>query len=112
MRDIVHAAERIKRRLEDRRLEDFLLDDVLQDAIMLQIAVIANAAHALSAEFRAGFADISWDEIWGMRNLIVHSYHRASPKIVWETTQVDVPRLARLMQTWLDEADPEQVDGD
>jgi uncharacterized protein with HEPN domain len=103
VRDIVDASQRIERRLAERRLNDFLADDVLQDAIMLQIAVIGNAARALSDEFRGGFPDISWDEIWGMRNLIVHTYHRASPRIVWDTAQVDVPRLARRMKDWLQE---------
>ncbi len=70
---------------------------------MMQLLVIGESVASLSAEFRSAYPDVAWDEIRGMRNVIAHSYHRVSPAIVWETAQVDVPRLGRLMQEWLDQ---------
>ena len=76
---------------------------------MMQLVVIGEAVSNLSRSFKNSFPDVAWEEIKGMRNIIAHSYHRVSLRMIWDTAQVDVPRIGRLMQNWLDQhPDPPQ----
>ena len=76
---------------------------------MMQILVIGESVSNLTLEFRREYPDVAWEEIRGMRNVLAHSYHRVSLQRIYYTATVDVPRLGRLMQTWLDQhPDPAQ----
>ena len=47
---------------------------LIQDAVIHQIQIIGEAASRLSAEFRARSAAITWQDIVGMRQKLVHDY--------------------------------------
>jgi uncharacterized protein with HEPN domain len=60
------------------------------------IALWQKAAH-FSEEFKEAHNEISWREMKGMRNILIHEYHAASPKTIWETVTEDIPMLRNLL---------------
>lgn len=79
----------------DRGEEAFKTDRILQLAGEAVITRIAEAASRLSDEYKAAHSDVPWHLVRGMRNIIVHDYHRTAAPDVWATLQKDVPGLRR-----------------
>lgn len=73
--------------------EEFLKDKGLSAGSIFYIAQIGELAAHFSDEFKEGHSEISWREIKGMRNILIHEYHTASPKTIWETATEDIPAL-------------------
>ncbi len=62
-------------------------------AVMYQIGVIGEAASRLSDEFRASHPTVPWRKIVGMRNVLMHAYHRVDLSEVWRVTTQELPSL-------------------
>ncbi|MEP0899217.1 DUF86 domain-containing protein [Leptolyngbya subtilissima AS-A7] len=54
---------------------------------------MAEAARRVSETTRQNLPNISWQEINGMRNRLVHSYDDINLDIVWEVVQSEIPPL-------------------
>ena len=57
--------------------------------------VIAEAARRVSQTTRQNLSNISWREINGMRNRLVHEYDDINLNIVWDVIQYEIPSLIR-----------------
>lgn len=66
---------------------------VSQLAIERLIISIGEACSKMSAEFHESHPDIPWRNIIGMRNLLIHAYHRIEITQVWKAATLDVPIL-------------------
>jgi uncharacterized protein with HEPN domain len=44
-----------------------------------------------------GLAD--WTGFIGLRNVLVHAYHRVDAQLLWQAATVDVPRLADALRS-------------
>ena len=73
--------------------EEFLKDKGLSAGTVFYIAQIGELATHFSEDFKEEHKEIPWREIKGMRNILIHEYHTASPKTIWETATVDIPAL-------------------
>jgi uncharacterized protein with HEPN domain len=93
--DILIAARKVLRYAEGFTWETFRADDRTQDAVMRNLQIIGEAARRVSEEFKESHPEISWREILGMRNRLVHEYGRINVERVWETVVDDVPRLVQ-----------------
>jgi uncharacterized protein with HEPN domain len=73
---------------------------VVADAVVYNLLVIGEAVKNLGEDVRGKDATIPWSDIAGMRDLLVHQYFRANPKVVERTVRrnlVDLDRaVARL----------------
>ena len=58
-----------------------------------RLLVIAEAARRVSELTRQGLPNISWQEINGMRNRLVHEYDDVNLNIVWDVVQLEIPSL-------------------
>ncbi|MGB3310905.1 MAG: HepT-like ribonuclease domain-containing protein [Nodosilinea sp.] len=72
---------------------EFLEDIQLQDSVIRRILVIAEAARRISEPTRQSLPQISWQEINGMRNRLVHGYDDINIDIVWNVVQSEIPPL-------------------
>jgi uncharacterized protein with HEPN domain len=60
--------------------------------------VIEEAARRVSDTTRQEQVDISWAEINGMRNRLVHEYDAVDFDIVWDVVQNEIPRLIAILK--------------
>ena len=77
--------------------EAFRKDKGLSAGAVFYIAQIGELAAHFSKEFKDEHNEIPWREIKGMRNILIHEYHAASSKTIWETAMGDIPALRALL---------------
>ena len=91
--DILDAADLIAGVVKDGR-EAWDQDRLRQLAVERLLEIIGESANTLSGDFRAGYTDVPWKDIIGLRVVLAHHYHRVDPNQVWIIASVEVPRLA------------------
>ena len=96
--DILEACARIATYVAGQSLEAFLSDPLRQDALLYRLAVIGEAAGRLTKDLRATQPSIPWRKIVAMRNILVHDYAGADPRIAWKTATVYVPELVPVVE--------------
>ena len=65
--------------------------------------MIGEAALYVPETVREEFDDITWSSIIGMRSVLIHEYFGVDYEILWETIRVDLPTLAPLLKSALQE---------
>ncbi|MEW6138813.1 MAG: HepT-like ribonuclease domain-containing protein [Thermodesulfobacteriota bacterium] len=61
--------------------------------MILQLERVGEAAARLSESVRRECPQIPWQDIVGMRNLLIHEYFGICPTRVWITVVNDIPIL-------------------
>ena len=77
--------------------EAFLKDKGLSAGAIFYIAQIGELAAHFSEEFKEKHSEVPWREIKGMRNILIHEYHTASPRAIWESATEDIPALRAML---------------
>ncbi|MFN0145557.1 MAG: DUF86 domain-containing protein [Dehalococcoidia bacterium] len=62
------------------------------------LEIMGEAARAIPADLRDRHADVPWAKFTGMRNVLIHAYHRVDPDEVWRTVTDDLPKLVPLIE--------------
>ena len=84
--------------------ETFKSDTMIQYSIAFCILQIGELVGKLSSELRAETSDeIRWNEIKGMRNIVVHDYGEVKLSVVWEVANHDIPILKEFCERKLQE---------
>ena len=91
--DILEAATKLSHRLAIS-YEDWLADEDLRLVTERLLEVIGEAARAMSTEGRAARPAIDWTGLIGLRNVLVHAYHRIQPELLWQAATIDIPAVA------------------
>ena len=101
-RDILEAIASIERHANCDK-ESFERDELVQGWFLRHLQIIGEAARALPEHVRALAPEIPWQEIIGMRNVLVHGYFEIDTDVVWNAATRDVPnmrpRVELLLQT-------------
>ena len=85
----------------------FAADRKAQQAVAYNLAVLGEAARALSRELRERYPDVPWRLMIDQRNVVVHAYHSLDVENLWTTATEDVPQLdAQLKAVEIAERDP------
>jgi uncharacterized protein with HEPN domain len=98
--DILEAIARIERYTQGMDLEGFRGSDITVDAVIRNFTIIGEAARQIPPEIEKANADIPWDKMRALRNIVVHQYFGVDAGIIWETLRHDLPPLtSRLRQS-------------
>lgn len=90
MLDILEAIERIKK-YSARGEEVFYAEELIQNWVVHHLMLIGEAWRALPQDFQARYASVSWADIIGMRNILVHHYFGIDKDAVWSVVEKDLP---------------------
>ena len=63
---------------------------------LMQLGELAK--QSLDEEIKAQLPSIPWQQIYGLRNRIVHGYSGVNMKIVWDTVSEDIPLLHKELE--------------
>ena len=91
--DMLESIEHIETYCAGMSEVQFSQDIQLQDAVIRRFQIIGQAAGKIPSEIRQRFADIPWEKIVAMRNLIIHDYANVRFGEVWRVIQDDLPIL-------------------
>ncbi len=101
--DIIEACKRIVEYVHGISEDDFSQDTRTVDAVIRNLTVIGEAASKIPEEVRLRYSGLPWEEMRGIRNIVVHEYFGVSIPIIWKTLQDDIPPLIPLLQKILEE---------
>lgn len=62
-------------------------------SVLYSIAVMGEAASALSADFKAARPGVPWRAVAGIRDRIVHEYFRTNTRRIWDVVAADLDDL-------------------
>jgi len=91
--DILNAAQSIETYTEGMSFEEFTADSRTLDAVIRNLTVIGGSADHVPEEICLLYAEIPWQEMKGIRNVVVHEYFLVSPQIIWDTISIDLPQI-------------------
>jgi len=100
--DILKSLEAIRVYTKDMSFEDFSADQKTIDAVVRNFIVIGEAAAHVPDDVCARYPEISWYEMRGMRNFVVHEYFGVSDRILWDTIQNNLPPLEAMLKKVID----------
>jgi uncharacterized protein with HEPN domain len=98
--DIQEAIERIEK-YAARGRETFERDELIQTWVLHNLQILGEAARAISAAFKQQHPEVSWHQIAGMRNILVHDYFGIDVSIVWAVVERELPVLKQQLLAML-----------
>lgn len=103
LKHIVEYAENIEKMISNISFEQFEKDNILYFAVMKNVEVVGEAAYMLSKEFIVSHPELPWQQIIGMRHVLVHGYATVSKQKLWNTAKNDIPPLKQQVLLYLKE---------
>lgn len=90
--DIIEAGDKLAVRLTGS-FEAWLADEDLRLVTERLVEIIGEAARAMTVTGREMRPEIDWVGLVGLRNVLVHAYHRIQPDLLWQAATVEVPMV-------------------
>ena len=90
--DVIKSIDNIQR-YAARGRKILETDELLQVWMVHHLQIIGEASAQLSKEFKKKHSDIPWQQIIGLRNIIVHEYFAIDLDEIWITLERDLPKL-------------------
>ena len=90
---IIEHCITIERVVSKLTKEQFEIDVVLRNSVCFDILQIGELAKTLSDEFILRYNQMPWKDIKGMRDWVVHGYHKIDIDDVWTTATEDIKPL-------------------
>jgi uncharacterized protein with HEPN domain len=98
--DILEAISKIEQRVSSD-IDVFADDEMQQVWVIHHLQIVGEAAYGLPQRFRDNHPQIPWDQIIGMRHVLVHGYFEIDLDIVWAVIEKDLPPLKSAIETIL-----------
>jgi uncharacterized protein with HEPN domain len=91
--DILEGLDWIARAVSDKTETEFLADETLCYAVAQRLTMIGEAVARLSPDIKAQHSSVPWQDIVGLRNILVHEYFGIYWPLVWQTAVDHAPVL-------------------
>lgn len=89
--DIPEALDWIAKAVSGRTEDDFVADETLCYAVAQRLRTVGEAVVRLSPEIKARHSCVPWQDIVGLRNILVHEYFGIYWPLVWQTAVDHAP---------------------
>lgn len=96
--DILSAIDDVRDYVGKKTKAQFIEDKKTQDAVIRKLGVIGEASGHLPKAFRENNKRIKWENVSGMRNILVHEYFGVDLDLVWKTVKEDLTVLKRIIK--------------
>lgn len=99
---IVEAIDNIFEFVDGKTFERYKNDKILKFAVIKNLEIIGEAAYLLTKEFKTHHQTVEWQDLIGMRHILVHGYYQIKDEIVWTTIETDLAPLKNEVLSILD----------
>jgi len=93
LEDIIEYSESAESFVENMTFQEFEQDKKTYMATVRALEVIGEAIRHIPEEIKQKYWEISWHEIIGFRNIVIHEYFGIDKSVVWNAATVDAPFL-------------------
>lgn len=101
--DILDAARLALSYAEAIAEETFYKNTQCQDSVIRRLEMIGEAARRISEPTRIAHPEVPWQEMIGLRNVLIHEYDDVDLSIVWHTVRKELPRLISALEAILED---------
>lgn len=91
--------EKILRYTQTMDYDTFINQEVVMEACVFNLSQLGELAGKTDSEYRAVHKEIPWNQIYGLRNRIVHDYEGVNFMLVWEIICNDLPKLQEMLKS-------------
>jgi len=105
--DMLECIHKIESYTADGR-DAFLSTPMMQDAVIRNLEIIGEATKQLSPELRQASPDVRWQQIAGLRDVLIHGYMKVNLARVWTIIEQDLPDLKIKIAEILKETDKDK----
>lgn len=74
--------------------DDLFQDETLKRALVRSLEIIGEATKKIPADFKIKWNSISWKNMAGMRDRLIHDYMGINYSIVWDVVKNKIPELS------------------
>ncbi|HEX6686055.1 MAG TPA: HepT-like ribonuclease domain-containing protein [Candidatus Limnocylindrales bacterium] len=93
LREMIHAASRIREVIGDLDADDLGADALRRDAVLWNYTVLGEASSQVSGELKETHPGVGWAQPTRLRNRIVHGYWATDLHILHDTASEDLPKM-------------------
>jgi uncharacterized protein with HEPN domain len=101
--DILDAIDVVHRAIRDKSFSDFESEEMLRFGLERAIEIISEASRHIPEDFKAMRAEVPWQQIKAIGNVLRHEYHGLSNNIIWTAITDELPRLQVAVRAILDQ---------
>ncbi len=98
--NIKECIQRIESYTHEGR-EVFMETPMIQDAVIRNFEIIGEATKRLSTEIRASYPKIQWQQIAGLRDVLIHDYLKVNLPRIWLIIEQNLPELKVTVEAML-----------
>lgn len=106
IQDAIDAMAKSMEFIEGMKYEDFVQDDKTIFAVIRAIEIIGESVKNIPDHVKKEYPEISWREMAGMRDKLIHGYFGVDERRVWKTVKEEIPPLKPLFEDILKDLDP------
>ena len=92
--NIQECIERIEEYTKGSK-EEFMQTKMIQDAVIRNFEIIGEATKRLSPELRSKYSDVPWQQMAGLRDVLIHDYLKVNLNLVWQIIEQNLSNLKR-----------------
>jgi uncharacterized protein with HEPN domain len=96
--DMLSFAREVLAFTRGRSRADYASDTGLRRSVERATELIGEAASNISDATRAAHPEIPWRKIIGQRNVLIHDYGDVDDDLVWNLVQLEIPKLAGVLE--------------
>lgn len=99
--DMLDSARMLEQLISGLEFPQYSTDRKTQLAVERSLEIIGEAAGKVSAEFRDAHPEISWRQIIGQRNVLIHEYGEIKQERIWKVVRENVPQLIEQLKPFV-----------
>jgi len=73
--------------------EEFMRTKMIQDAVIRNFEIIGEATKRLSPNLRSKYSDVPWQQMAGLRDVLIHDYLKVNLNLVWQIIEQNLADL-------------------
>jgi len=101
LEDILEAMAAIAAYTAGKGFDDYARERIVRDAVERNLERISEASRHIPDDLKARHAEIPWQQVAGIGNILRHAYPIVDDSLVWEVVVRDLPPLKAAIEAML-----------
>jgi uncharacterized protein with HEPN domain len=101
IQDILKSIQKIESYIEGMTAAQFKKNELVIDAVVRNLEIIGEAGKSVPLSIRRLYPDVPWEQMNGMRNVLIHEYFGVDVLTVWHTAKIHLPVLKKQLESAL-----------